>query len=55
MGGMMVAAVGLAFTPSPAFACHQPTGLCCVETETGYYCCMFENDVIVGCGPVEVE
>lgn len=51
----MIAAVALAVAPSPAFACHQPTGLCCVEDDDGYFCCMFENNVITGCGPVEPQ
>jgi hypothetical protein len=55
LAGMVLAAAGVAFAPKPAYACHQPTGLCCVETETGYFCCMFVDDEIVGCGPVEIE
>lgn len=51
-GGMLVAGAALAVAPSPAFACHQPTGLCCIETDTGYFCCMFVNNEITECGPV---
>lgn len=35
---------------TPVFACHKPTGWCCVggghTGNNGEFCCYFENDVI---------
>ncbi len=51
----VMAAGGLAFGATPAFACHQATGWCCVEGANGHpYCCYFDNNQVVEptCGPV---
>jgi hypothetical protein len=30
---------------TPAFACHEATGWCCVEGSKGHpFCCYFDND-----------
>ncbi len=37
----------LAFGATPAFACHEATGWCCVGGEDGHpFCCYFEDDEI---------
>ncbi len=41
---------GLVGFVRPAFACHEPTGWCCVPGENGHaFCCYFENNQIIGC------
>jgi hypothetical protein len=36
----------------PAFACHLATGWCCVETGATYWCCYYQNNVLIktSCG-----
>jgi hypothetical protein len=51
---MSAGALGLGV--SPAFACHEATGWCCVEGSGGHpYCCYFQNDQLVksSCGALE--
>ena len=55
VSGMFLAVGVLAFSPTPSFACHQATGLCCVEDDDGYFCCMFVDNRITGCGRVRVQ
>jgi hypothetical protein len=51
---MCAGALGVGVTP--AFACHEATGWCCIEGDNGHpYCCYFQNDQLVksSCGPLE--
>ncbi len=51
LAGTVLAAVALAAAPSPAYACHEPTGLCCIpDGKGGHFCCVFNDDQLVGCG-----
>jgi hypothetical protein len=44
----LLCAGSIAVGASPAFACHQDTGWCCIDTGGGgdghYFCCYWENN-----------
>jgi hypothetical protein len=41
----LTVAFGL-FSAVPAHACHEPTGWCCNEIGSRYYCCYWQNNQI---------
>lgn len=53
-GGLLLAAGLLIANPRAAFACHEPTGWCCVP-DTGVhdpadsFCCWFSGNKLIGC------
>ncbi len=56
LAGTALAAVALAAAPSPAYACHEPTGFCCIEKSDNsgdLFCCAWSDDKLVGCGTVK--
>lgn len=50
LAGVIAAVAAVMFFSSPASACHDPDGWCCVEGENGHpFCCKFQDDVLQGC------
>lgn len=51
IAGLFVTGAGALVAATPAFACHEPTGMCCIDSG-GYcaaghpFCCMFINNVL---------
>jgi len=44
----MLALAAAVWTTTPAYACHEPTGWCCVTDEHGHgACCYFINNQLI--------
>jgi hypothetical protein len=51
---LVLAASALVLGADPAYACHEPTGLCCVDREDhsfddGDFCCAFYQNRVIQC------
>lgn len=51
---LVLAASALLVGAQPAYACHEPTGLCCVDRDdhtfdSGDFCCAFYNNRLIQC------
>lgn len=53
---LVLAASALLIGAEPAYACHESTGLCCVDREDhsfdageGDFCCAFIEDQLIQC------
>lgn len=53
---LVVASGALLLGAQPVLACHEPTGMCCVDDdhdyEEGEFCCWFEGNEMGNCGPI---
>ncbi len=48
VSGAMLALAAAVWTTTPAYACHEPTGWCCVTDEHGHgACCYFINNQLI--------
>jgi hypothetical protein len=49
LAGALVVGAGLVGFVKPAYACHEPTGWCCIGGGEHPFCCYFEENQIIGC------